>query len=449
MKKKLIPVTLLTGYLGAGKTTLMNYILSNQEGYKVAVIVNDIGEVNIDASLIQKGGIVAEEDASLVPLSNGCICCTLKVDLMKQIAELCGSGKFDYILIEASGICEPMPIVQTITTMDGSQRDQGIPGVCRLDSVITVVDACRLVDEFNSGDALMNDDLDEEDIENLLIQQIEFCNTIVLNKVDDVDPDELAKVKQVVRALQPKARMIETNYAKVDMKEIFDTGEFDFEKVASSAGWIEEFEHGDEDHDEHEHHDHDEHDEHEHHHHDHDEHEHHHDHDEHEHDEHEHHHHDEHDHDEHEHHHHDEHGHHHHHHHHHDHDHEEGEAEEYGIGTFVYTRRKPFIMDKLEAWLNNFPAGIIRTKGIIWLSNDHSMSFVLEQAGKQVQIYENGRWYASATPTQLKQFLKQDPDLMKDWDERAGDRMIKLVFIGRKMDKKAICDSLDECLGEY
>lgn len=416
MKKNLVPVTLLTGYLGAGKTTLMNYILNNQEGYKVAVIVNDIGEVNIDASLIQKGGLVAEEDASLVPLSNGCICCTLKVDLMKQLIELCQSGKFDYILIEASGICEPMPIVQTISTLDGSQREQGIPGVCRLDSVITVVDACRLVDEFNSGDKLMEEDLDEEDIENLLIQQIEFCNTIVLNKVDDVDPKELAKVKQVVRALQPKARMIETNYAKVDLKEIFATGEFDFEKVATSAGWIEEFEHEDE---------------------------HHHEHDEHEHDEDEHHH----EHDEHEHHHH--HGHHHHHHHDHCHNEDEGEAEEYGIGTFVYTRRKPFITDKLESWLNNFPADIIRTKGIIWLSNDNNMSFVLEQAGRQVQIYENGRWYASATPAQLKQFLKQDPDLMKDWDERAGDRMIKLVFIGKNMDKAAICNSLDECLGEY
>ena len=435
--KKLVPITLLTGYLGAGKTTLMNYILSNQEGYKVAVIVNDIGEVNIDASLIQKGGVVAEEDASLVPLSNGCICCTLKVDLMKQIAELCNSGKFDYILIEASGICEPLPIVQTITTMDGSQRAQGIPALCRLDSVITVVDACRLVDEFNSGDSLMEEDLDEEDIENLLIQQIEFCNTIVLNKVDDVEPKELEKVKQVVRALQPKARMIETNYAKVDLKEIFDTNEFDFEKVASSAGWIEEFEHGDEhDEDEHEHHHHD---------HDDDDDEHDHSHCDHEHGHCEH----DHDHDEHDEHHHGHHHHHHHHHHDHDHNEEEGEAEEYGIGTFVYTRRKPFIMDKLENWLNNFPASIIRAKGIIWLANDHNMSFVLEQAGRQVQLSENGRWYASATPAQLKQFLKQDPDLMKDWDERAGDRMIKLVFIGRNMDKAAICDSLDECLGEY
>ncbi len=445
---KLVPITLLTGYLGAGKTTLMNHILTNQEGYKVAVIVNDIGEVNIDAELIQKGGLVEEEDTSLVPLSNGCICCTLKVDLMKQIIDLCESGKFDYILIEASGICEPMPIVQTISTMDGSQIDQGIPAVCRLDSVITVVDACRLVDEFNSGDKLMDENLDEEDIENLIIQQIEFCNTIVLNKVDEVSEDELRNVKQVVRALQPKARMIETNYSKVDLKEIFATGEFDFEKVASSAGWIETFEHGEEHEEEH------------HHHHDEDEHEchcHEEGHECHCHD-HEHHHeegHDCHCH-EHDHHHeegHDCHCHEHEHHHHH------GEGctcghcngdEGHGISTFVYMRRKPFITKKLEAWLDEkFPASVIRTKGIIWLADDHSMSFVLEQAGRQVQIYENGRWYASATPAQLKQFLKQDPDLTKDWDERAGDRMIKLVFIGKKMEKEAICAALDECLGEY
>lgn len=410
-KNDLIPVTLLTGYLGAGKTTLMNHILSNHEGYKVAVIVNDIGEVNIDASLIQKGGVVAEQDDSLVPLSNGCICCTLKVDLMKQLVELCASGKFDYILIEASGICEPMPIVQTITMLDGSQAAQGLPAVCRLDSVITVVDACRLVDEFGSGEQLMRDNLDEEDIENLLIQQIEFCNTIVINKVSDVADTELKKVKQVVRALQPKAKIIETDYAKVDLKEIFDTGEFDFEKTISSAGWIDEFEHGEEDE-----HDHGE------------EHDHHHGHD----------HHHEHDHA------------HHHHHHHHDHEHneEEGEAEEYGIGSFVYFRRKPFDMKKLEKWLDEFPADIIRTKGIIWAQDDNDMSFVLEQAGKQVQIYENGRWYASASKKQLEEFLKQDPDLMNDWDEKAGDRMIKLVFIGRHLDKKEIFKELDACLGE-
>ena len=405
MKK--IPITLLTGYLGAGKTTLMNHILSNQQGYKVAVIVNDIGEVNIDSSLIQKGGVVQEEDASLVPLTNGCICCTLKVDLMKQIAELAQSGKFDYILIEASGICEPLPIVQTIAMMDGSVPNSDVPPIVRLDCVVTVVDALRLVDEFGGGEKLMGD-VDEEDIENLLIQQIEFCSTIVINKVDEVSKEDLDKVRAVVKSLQPKAKIIETNYAKVDLKDVLDTKQFDIEETYSSAGWIAEFEKEEDDD-----HDHD--------------HEHHHDH------EHEHHHH-EHDHD---------HGH--HHHHHHDHDH--GEAEEYGIGSFVYYRRKPFNLDKIRNWANErFPANVIRCKGIIWLSADNDMSFVFEQAGKQVQVYENGRWLASAPKKQLEEFIKADPSIMKDWDEKAGDRMIKLVFIGRNLDKKAISAELDALL---
>ena len=407
MSNKVIPVTLLTGYLGAGKTTLLNYILANQEGYKAAVIVNDIGEVNIDASLIQNGGVVAEQDDSLVPLTNGCICCTLKVDLMKQIVELAQSGKFDYILIEASGICEPMPIVQTITMLDGSSPE--LPKVCRLDCVITVVDACRLVDEFAGGDKLLEKNLDEEDIENLLIQQIEFCTKIIINKVDEVSEEELNKVKAVIKTLQPKAKIIETNYAKVNMSDVLDTKEFDFDKAISSAGWIQEFEKEEED---------DDHDEEHHHHHEHEhEHEHHHEH---------------------------------HHHHHHDHEHneEEGEAEEYGISSFVYFRKQPFIMDRLEKWLDSFPKEIIRCKGIVWAQDDNKMSYVLEQAGKQIQMYENGRWYASATPKQLKEFMKQNPDLMKDWDPVAGDRMIKLVFIGKNMDRHKISESLDECLGE-
>ncbi len=407
-----VPITLLTGYLGAGKTTLMNHILSNQEGYRVAVIVNDIGEVNIDSSLIQKGGMVQEEDESLVPLSNGCICCTLKVDLMKQIAELAQSGKFDYILIEASGICEPLPIVQTISMMDGSQPDSRFPAIVSLDCVVTVVDALRLVDEFGGGDKLMGD-VDEEDIENLLIQQIEFCSTIIINKVDEVSPEDLAKVRAVVKALQPKAKIIETNYAKVAMSDVLDTKQFDFEKTFSSAGWVTEFERdGEEEHERHNH-DHDDDDEHEHHHH--------HDDDDDEHDQ----------------------GH--HHHHHHDHDH--GEAEEYGIGSFVYYRRQPFKMNKLRKWLNeSFPANVIRCKGIIWIDKDNDMSFVLEQSGKQIQMYENGRWFASAPRKQLQQFVKDDPSIMKNWDEKVGDRMIKLVFIGQKLDKEKISAELDELL---
>ena len=412
-----IPITLLTGYLGAGKTTLMNYILSNQEGYRAAVIVNDIGEVNIDSSLIQKGGVVTEEDSSLVPLTNGCICCTLKTDLMEQIAELVKSGKFDYILIEASGICEPMPIVQTIAMMDGTVPNSEIPPIVRLDGVVTVVDALRLRDEFASGERLMVD-TDEDDIENLLVEQIEFCSTVIINKVDEIDEADLKKVRAVVKALQPKAKLIETNYAKVDLSDILDTKQFDYDKTFASAGWIAEFE-KDEDEEEHECHDHD----HECHCHDHD-------------DGHECHCHD-HDHD------HECHG-----HHHHGHCHcGEGDDEEYGIGTFVYTRRRPFRLSKLRSWLSeSFPTNVIRCKGVVWLDVDNAMSFVLEQAGRQINLSENGRWFASAPKKQLEEFVKKDPSIMKNWDDKVGDRMIKLLFIGKNMDRAFIESELDKLL---
>ena len=402
---KIVPITVLTGYLGAGKTTLINHVLNNQEGYKVAVIVNDIGEVNIDAELIQKGGVVNEKDADLVPLSNGCICCTLKVDLMKQIAELIKTGKFDYILIEASGICEPLPIAQTITILSEQTEQYGLPKICRLDNVVTVVDAARLAYEFGSGEDLMQDNIDEEDIANLLIQQIEFCNTIILNKVDSISPEELKKVRAVIKALQPVAKIIETNYAKVDVKEIIDTHNFDFEKAASSAAWVRELEDdSNEEEDEEEH-----------------EEEHEHDHDE-EHVE-EHHH-----------------GHHHHHH-------DEGEAEEYGIGTYVYTRRKPFNRNKFEEYVNfHWRKAIIRCKGIVWFSDENDMSYVFEQAGNQIQLGEAGLWIASAPEGEKKQILKDNPELLKSWDENVGDRIIKLVFIGQDIDKEGIKEELDKIL---
>ena len=406
---KIVPITLLTGYLGAGKTTLINHVLSNQEGYKVAVIVNDIVEINIDAELIQKGGTVREQDSNLVPLSNGCICCTLKVDLMQQIVELIKTGKFDYILIEASGICEPLPIAQTITVLSEQTEAYGLPKICRLDNVVTVVDAARLAYEFGAGENLVKQNLDEEDIENLLIQQIEFCNTIVLNKVDEVSEEDLNKVKSVIKALQPVAKIIETNYAKVDVKEIIDTNSFNFEKASSSAGWIQELERDDNENED--------------------------DNDEDEHEEHSNHHHDEHEEEK--------NGHHHHHHHNHD----NGEAEEYGIGTFVYARRKAFNRDKFEEYVNfKWRKNIIRCKGIIWFSDEQDMSYVFEQAGNQMQLGEAGLWIASAPENEKNQLLKDNPELLKGWDEKVGDRIVKLVFIGQNLEKDEIKSELDKIL---
>lgn len=404
MEIKEVPITVLAGYLGAGKTTLMNNILTNQEGYKVAVIVNDIGEVNIDAKLIADGGFIEEEDkGNVVPLQNGCICCTLKADLMNQIVDIVKLRKFDYILIEASGICEPLPIAQTILTLADSTLEYGLPKLCRLDNMVTVVDALRLATEFGCGDNLVKEDIDDEDIENLLIQQIEFCNTIVLNKIDEVSPEELKRVKAVIKQLQPVAKIIETNYSKVPVKDIIDTNSFDYETVASSAGWIKSFEEDIEKHDEEEH-------------------------------EHEN-----------EHHHEEEHSHHKHHHEHH-HDHDEGEAEEYGISTFVYTSRKPVNEEKFNRFVENMPSNIIRCKGLVWFSNDNDMSYIFEQAGRQMQLSEAGYWVASAPKEELEEMLKQEPDLLEDWDEEVGDRVVKLVFIGRKMNKEGIFQDLNECI---
>ncbi|MCH5301376.1 MAG: GTP-binding protein [Prevotella sp.] len=417
-----IPVLLLTGYLGSGKTTLLNRILTNKRGIKFAVIVNDIGEVNIDADLIEKGGIVNQQDDNLVALQNGCICCTLKMDLVQQLQDIIAMQRFEYIVIEASGICEPGPIAQTICSIPAMVQEVTQNGIPRLDCIVTVVDALRMRDEFGGGLDLMRQDIDEEDIENLVIQQIEFCNIVLLNKASEVSPEELARVRGIVRELQPKAEIIDCNYGDVDLDRIVNTRLFDFDSVATSATWIQEIE---------KHHDDDEDDDHEHDHHDH-EHDHH-DHDD-EHDEHEHHHD------------HDEHGHHHHGHHHHHH-HDEGEAEEYGIGTFVYYARRPFSLGLFDEFVaRKWPKGIIRAKGICYFKEEADICYVFEQAGKQVGLRNAGQWYATMPKPELEKFMAHNPGLRRDWDEQYGDRMQKLVFIGQHLDKKLITTLLDSCL---
>ena len=421
--RKEIPVLLLTGYLGSGKTTLLNKILANQKGIKFAVIVNDIGEVNIDAALIEQGGVVGKKDDSLVALQNGCICCTLKMDLVEQLKEIVDMQKFDYIVIEASGICEPAPIAQTICSIPTLGPQYVKNGVLRLDSIVTVVDALRMKDEFAGGDDLMKDNIDEEDLASLVIQQIEFCNIILLNKAAEVEPKDLDKLKHIIKAIQPKAEIFECNYGDVDLDKIVNTRKFDWDTVATSAGWIQEIEaERNEDHHDHDDHDDDDDDdEHEHHHHDHD--------DEHEHDEHEHHHH-HHDHD--------------HHHHHHD---DEGEAEEYGIGTFVYYSRKPFDLGLFDDFVaRKWPRDVVRAKGICYFADERDMCYVFEQAGKQKTVKQAGQWIATMPKDQLDELLAREEQLRKEWDDKVGDRMIKIVFIGQHLQKEAICKELDKCL---
>lgn len=418
MAKINMPVLLLTGYLGSGKTTLLNRILSNKRGIRFAVIVNDIGEVNIDANLIQKGGIVDKQDDSLIALQNGCICCTLKMDLVQQISDIIAQQRFDYLVIEASGICEPAPIAQTICSIPSMGEPVTRGGIPVLDCIATVVDALRMKDEFQSGEGLMKPSIAEEDIENLVIQQIEFCNIILLNKASEVEPHELERIRQIIKALQPKAEIIECDYGNVELDRLLNTGLFDFERVATSAAWIDEIEHhhGDEEEEHHEHHHHEEEDEH---HHEEDEHEHHHE---------------------------EEHTHHHHHHHHHD---EEGEAEEYGIGTFVYYRRKPFDLNRFDHFVARlWPANIIRAKGLCYFKGEEDVCYVFEQAGKQVGLQNAGQWYATMPKAELDAMLAKDAGLREDWDERYGDRMQKIVFIGQHLDKEAITTLLDECLVE-
>lgn len=416
MTQSVTPVLLLTGYLGSGKTTLLNRILQNKQGIKFAVIVNDIGEVNIDANLIAKGGIVGEGDDSLVPLQNGCICCTLKMDLVQQLSDIVSEQRFDYIVIEASGICEPAPIAQTISVYPQMYPNLATKGIARLDSVVTVVDALRLRDEFSEGHDLYKKDMKEDDLASLVIQQIEFCNTILLNKSSEVSAEELGRIKAIIREIQPKAEIITCDYCDVDLDKLVNSNSFDFEQVATSAKWIAAVEGDEEEKEEHEHHHH-----------------HAHDHEEEENDEHEHHHHD--------------HDHCHCHHHHGLENEEEGEALEYGISTFVYKRREPFDMtefDQLVARL--WPSSVIRCKGLCYFATEPDMCYVFEQAGKQVSLSQAGQWYATMPADELEQFKQQNPAAFKDWNDKYGDRMQKLVFIGQHMDREAIETLLDACI---
>lgn len=416
MTQSVTPVLLLTGYLGSGKTTLLNRILQNKQGIKFAVIVNDIGEVNIDANLIAKGGIVGEGDDSLVPLQNGCICCTLKMDLVQQLSDIVSEQRFDYIVIEASGICEPAPIAQTISVYPQMYPNLATKGIARLDSVVTVVDALRLRDEFSEGHDLYKKDMKEDDLASLVIQQIEFCNTILLNKSSEVSAEELGRIKAIIREIQPKAEIITCDYCDVDLDKLVNSNSFDFEQVATSAKWIAAVEGDEEEKEEHEHHHH-----------------HAHDHEEEENNEHEHHHH--------------AHDHCHCHHHHGLENEEEGEALEYGISTFVYKRRDPFDMtefDQLVARL--WPSSVIRCKGLCYFATEPDMCYVFEQAGKQVSLSQAGQWYATMPADELEQFKQQNPAAFKDWDDKYGDRMQKLVFIGQHMDREAIETLLDACI---
>ena len=376
LNRKEVPVLLLTGYLGSGKTTLLNRILSNKKGIKFAVIVNDIGEVNIDESLIEKGGVVGKTDDSLVALQNGCICCTLKMDLVAQLADLTAAGKFDYIVIEASGICEPAPIAQTISTMPALAPQYTKGALPYVDCICTVVDTLRMKDEFESGQALEKEDIGEDDLERLVIEQIEFCNIVLLNKAAEVAPEELGKLKGIVKSINPGAKVLECNYGDIDLDELIYTGMFNFDEVATSAAWIAAIE-GEEDEDEE----------------------------------------------------------------------AEGEALEYGIDTYVYTRRPALDLNKFDHMVaTKWPANIIRAKGLCYFSNDIDKCYLFEQAGKQKSIRDAGLWFATMEPEELAEMMNRDRKLRADWDPEYGDRMQKIVFIGQHLDKPALEKLMDSCL---
>ncbi|MFG6149392.1 GTP-binding protein [Halobacillus sp. B23F22_1] len=370
MKSK-IPVTVLSGYLGSGKTTLLNHLLYNQSDWKIAVVVNDMSEVNIDASMVKQGGFKRTEE-KLVELQNGCICCTLREDLIREVEKL-ATMDIDYILIESTGISEPIPVAQSFTYED---EELGIylGENCRLDTMVTVVDANRFWDDYASGETLLDrqqaaDETDTREVIDLLMDQIEFANVIVLNKIDLVKAEDREKLKAVLQQLNPEARIVESEFSRVAPEEVLNTGSFDFEKVSQGAGWMKEL---NEEH--------------------------------------------------------------------------VPESDEYNICSFVYRRKKPFHPERFMAWLENWPAPIIRAKGFFWLASRNDIAGLLSQAGSSLSIQGTGEWVAELPESEQHEILTEDPELRTRWDDTYGDRLTELVFIGIEMDQKEIVETLDQCL---
>ncbi|QCT01746.1 cobalamin synthesis protein P47K [Paenibacillus algicola] len=369
-----IPVTVLSGYLGAGKTTILNHVLNNRDGLKVAVIVNDLSEVNIDADLIRDGGGLSRTEEKLVEMSNGCICCTLRDDLLQEVEKLAKAGSFDYILIESTGIGEPLPVAQTFTYVD-EEQDIDLSKLTRLDCMVTVVDAHHFWQDFNSPESLQqrNQEAGEDDtrhVVHLLTDQVEFCDVLIINKCDMVSTEELEKLKNALRGLQPSAKIITTSYGQIDPKQILNTGLFDFDEASQSAGWIKELlkeEHT-------------------------------------------------------------------------------PETEEYGISSFVYTRKVPFHPERLLNWMAKWPKSVVRSKGLVWLATRNNTAITFSQAGVSRQLTPAGLWVASLSEEERYAYFGADYPKSPDWDDEWGDRVTKLVFIGIELDKEAIIDSLDAAL---